>query len=226
LDVLSMGRVEWGIGAGWLADEYQRAGIVFDRPAVRVGRMQESVMVMKRLFHDGAVSYHGQHYQLRELDGLPKPVQRPHPPLLVGGAGERLLSFAAREADIIGVAPSVTSRRIGTRPPIETVEAAADRQLGRVKGVARSRFDRIEINMVASPVIATRDREKRAAGLADRLGLVPAEVLVSPHVWLGTVDQICESLLERRERWAVSYWTVPASALDAAAPVVGRLAGT
>jgi hypothetical protein len=95
-----------------------------------------------------------------------------------------------------------------------------------IKEVAGRRFDQIEINMVASPVIRTRERDPRAAKLADRLGLTPAEVLRSPHVWLGTVEQICESLVERRERWGVSYWTVPEAVVERAAPVVERLAGT
>ena len=225
LDVLSTGRVEWGIGAGWLKDEYEMAGVPFDRPAVRVGRMREAVSVMKHLFEHGAASYQGEYYQIRELEGRPKPVQRPHPPLLVGGAGERMLAFAAREADIVGIAPSTTARTMGNRPALETVEAAADRQSRLIKKVSGSRFDQVELNMVASPVITTRDREERAAKLADRLGLAPAEVLVSPHVWLGTVEHICDSLGERRERWGVSYWTVPATAVDAIAPVVDRLAG-
>jgi probable F420-dependent oxidoreductase len=226
LDVLSAGRVEWGIGAGWLAPEYEMAGMSFDRPAVRVDRMQEAVTVMKHLFHEGPAAYQGVYYEINELEGQPKPIQRPHPPLLVGGAGERMLAFAAAEADIIGIAPSTTARTMGTRPALEKVEAAADRQVRWIRKMAGSRFEKIELNMVAAPVTVTPDREKRAAKLANRLGLTPAEVLVSPHVWLGTVEQICQTLAERRERWGVSYWVVPVPAVDAVAPVVDRLAGT
>jgi probable F420-dependent oxidoreductase len=224
LDVLSTGRVEWGIGAGWLASEYEIAGIPFDRPAVRVDRTEEAVAVMKHHFRHGPFEYGGSHYKINGLDGQPKPVQKPHPPLLVGGAGERMLAFAAREADIVGIAPSTTARVFGRRPALETVQAAAERQSRLVKGVAGSRFDQLEVNMVASPVITTRDRESRAAKLADRLGLTPAEVLLSPHVWVGSVERISDSIVEYRERWDVSYWTVPATAVDAIAPVVDRLA--
>jgi probable F420-dependent oxidoreductase len=226
LDVLSAGRIEWGAGAGWLAPEYEMAGIPFDRPAVRVDRTREAVAVMKRLFRDGPVTFEGEYYSIKRLEGQPKPIQRPHPPLLVGGAGKRMLTFAAREADIIGIAPSPTARAVGARPPLETVQAAVDSQVRWIKEVSGDRFGSIEINMVASPAIVTGDRETRAAKLADRLGLAPAEVLVSPHVWLGSVEQICDSLAERRQRWGTSYWAVPATAVDAVAPVVDRLAGT
>ena len=226
LDVISEGRVEWGMGAGWLAQEYEMAGIPFDPPAVRVERLHEAVGLMKRLFQDGPVTHHGKYYEVNALEGQPKPVQQPHPPLLIGGAERRMLSFAAREANIVGIAPSITTRSLGGRPPLETVQTATDRQFQCIKDVARSRFDSIEINMVAHPVVVTRDRQARAERIADSSGLAPAAVLASPHVWLGTVAQITDSLLERRERWGVSYWAVPASAAEAVAPVVDRLAGS
>jgi probable F420-dependent oxidoreductase len=224
LDVLSEGRVEWGMGAGWLESEFASAGIPFHRSAVRVDRLGEAVAVMKGLFADGPVTHQGEHYQLNSLEGLPKPLQRPHPPLLVGGSRKRMLTLATREAQIVGVAPSWTARRIGSAPPTQTVELAADTQVRWIREAAGSRFDDIEINMVAFPAVVTDDRETLATSFADGLGLEPSEVLVSPHVWIGTVDQICESLSERRERWGVSYWVVPATAVDAVAPVVARLA--
>jgi probable F420-dependent oxidoreductase len=225
LDVLSGGRADWGMGAGWLEPEYTAAGIHFDRSAVRVDRMQEAVAVMKGLFGDGPLNHDGQHYRVDVAEGYPKPHQRPHPPLLVGGAGKRMLTFAAREANIIGIAPSLTARQIGATPARDTVEGAADRQLGWVKAAAGDRFDDIELNMVVYPAIVADAREERAAEWSEFLGLSPTEVLASPHVWIGPVDQICESLTAYRERWGVSYWVVPATAVDAVAPVVARLAG-
>jgi alkanesulfonate monooxygenase SsuD/methylene tetrahydromethanopterin reductase-like flavin-dependent oxidoreductase (luciferase family) len=179
------------------------------------------VAVMKALFADGAATYEGGHYRVTNLDGRPKPVQRPHPPLLIGGARERILRLAAREADIVGVAPtpSTTGPGIGGEAPA----VAADRQLAWLRDAAGDRFDALEINMVAFPVIRTPDREQRAAALAPRMGLPPAAVLEAPHPWIGTVPQICDALEERRQRWGVSYWVVPAAALKAAAPVVARL---
>ena len=225
LDLLSGGRVEWGIGAGWFASEYEKAGIEFDPPSVRVDRMQEAVAVMKGLFADGPVTHHGTHYRITALEGGPKPVQRPHPPLLVGGGGRRMLTFAAREAAIVGVAPSQASRRIGEAPAQETVERATDRQVGWIREAAGDRLPHLELQMVVWPAIVTSSPDEPARQWSEHLGLEPAQVLASPHVWMGTIDQICDSLLECRERWDVSYWVVQAADVDVVAPVVARLAG-
>ena len=173
---------------------------------------------MKALFQDGPVTHRGKYYGITGLDGQPKPVQRPHPPLLIGAAGKCMLEFAAHEANIIGIAPSLRARSILGRPPLESVRAATDRQVGWIRETAGDRLGDIEINMVAFPVVVTRDREARAEALAEPLGLTPSEVLASPHVWLGTLEQISESVAERRERWGVSYWTVPATSMGAVAP--------
>jgi len=226
LDVLSDGRVEWGMGAGWVAPEYETAGMSFDRAGVRVDRMQESVVLIKQLFGDHPVNHQGEHYRVSALDGQPKPIQVPHPPLLIGAAALRMLTFAAREANTIGVAPSLTARRVGDTPASETVEAAADRQVRLVKAAANERFDQVELSMVAFPTIVTDRREERAAEWGEFLGLEPSQVLASPHVLIGTIDQLCDSLIERRERWGVSYWVLPAMAVDAIAPVVARLAAS
>ena len=225
LDVLSDGRAEWGMGAGWVQSEYAAAGIPFDEPGTRVERLQESVAVMKQLFGDGPATYRGTHYEVSSLDGQPKPVQRPHPPLTVGGQGERMLAFASREADVISVAPSITARRVGTSAPSETVESAADRQVALIRDVAGERFADLELNMVLFPLAVTDSPEDCAAAWSEHLGYEPEEVLRSPHVGAGTVDEICDVLLERRERWAISYWSVPSTEIDAFAPVVARLAG-
>jgi probable F420-dependent oxidoreductase len=226
LDVLSAGRVDWGIGAGWLAGEYEAAGMQFDDAAARVERMQEAVRLMKRLFQGGPVTHRGKHYGITGLEGQPKPLQQPHPPLLIGGAGRRMLEFAGREADIVGVAPSLRARAIAGRPPLESVHTATDRQLRWIRDAGHGRANDVEINMVAFPVVVTHDPEARAEALAKPLGLTPSDVLASPHVWLGTLDQIADSIAERRERWGVSYWCVPARSMKAVAPVVGRLTGT
>ena len=226
LDVISEGRLDWGIGAGWLRHEYSMAGIPFDDAARRVERLQEAVRVMMALFRDGPVDHRGRYYRITGLEGKPKPVQRPHPPLLIGGAGRRMLEFAARDANIVGIAPSLRARSIAGRPPRESVRAATDRQVRWIREAARGRLSNVEINMVAFPVVLTRDREGRAEALAEPLGLTPSEVLASPHVWIGTLEQIADSLVERRERWGVSYWSVPTRFTEAVAPLVDRLVGT
>ena len=136
LDVLAGGRIDWGIGAGWLREEYARVGLAFDEGRVRADRLFEAVAVMKGCFADAPLTFGGTHYRIDAYDGRPKPLQRPHPRLLVAGSGRRVLSFAAAEADIVGIAPSLLSRRIGDAAPQCSVEAAVDRQLEWIRAAA------------------------------------------------------------------------------------------
>src|SRR5690606_9838810 len=102
IDVLSGGRLELGLGAGWMPSDYELAGIPFDRPSTRIDRLAEAVEVVKQLMGDEPCRFRGEHYRVEGLDGTPKPLQRPHPPILIGGGGRRVLTLAAREADIVG----------------------------------------------------------------------------------------------------------------------------
>ena len=225
LDLLSNGRIDWGIGAGWLAPEYEMAGLTFDRPGIRVDRLKEAVAVMKGCFGDEPVTFEGSHYRVRGLNGTPKPVQRPHPPLLVAAASKRLLSFAAREADIIGIAPSISAKQLGDREPKQSVEAAVDEQIAWILEAGGDRCRDLELNMVAFPLAVTDDAAAAAARIGPAVRLSPDEVLRSPHIWVGTPAEIVTSLERHRERWGISYWAVPANAIDRVAPVVAQLAG-
>lgn len=225
LDVLSEGRLEWGIGAGWLPSDYETTGIPFDGAGVRVGRMAETVTVVKGLFGDEPLTFAGDHHTITDLRGTPAPVQRPHPPLIVGAGRERLLRLAAVEADIVGVCPDVRSRQFGPFPPSRTVTEAMDRQIATLREAAGDRFDQLELNVTTLPAQVTDDRRGLAERASAGLGQTPEEVLASPHCLFGTVDEICEQLLARRERWGLSYWVVPTSQARAFAPVVERLAG-
>ncbi len=225
LDVLSDGRIDWGIGAGWLDIEYGRVGLDFDHRSVRVARMCEAVIVMKRLFADGAASFSGEFYVVRDLDGRPKPLQRPHPPLTIGGQGRRLLSFAGREADLISVAPSLSCRQLGPYPPRQSVEEAVDEQVRWIAEAAVGRLASIELSMVASPLAITSDRNAAAERIAAHTGMTPAETLRAPHVWIGNTQELCDKLEHHRERWGVSSWAIDMNAISALTPVIQRLAG-
>jgi probable F420-dependent oxidoreductase len=233
IDVLSGGRVDLGIGAGWMAPDYEQAGMPFDPPGVRVSRMIEAVAVMKGLFADGAFDYSGEHYEITGHDGLPKPVQRPHPPIMIGAGGERLLRFAAREADIIGINPVKRSNAEWADQNVTDATAdATDRKLEWIRDAAGARFDELELSIVAPFVVITDDRvglaESIAAGLdaPDGADTGPDAVLASPYVLLGTADEIADTLRERRERWGLSYYVCNDDSIDAFAPIVEQLAGT
>jgi alkanesulfonate monooxygenase SsuD/methylene tetrahydromethanopterin reductase-like flavin-dependent oxidoreductase (luciferase family) len=180
---------------------------------------------MKGLFRDGPFTYEGEHYRVNDLDGTPPPVQRPHPPLLIGAARRRMLSLAGREADIVGVAPSVDSRPFGSRPAIMSVTDATDQQIEWIRAAAGDRFDDIEVQMTAFPSLVGGDRASQLQGLSQNLQIDESEVSASPQILLGSVEEICDTIEERRERWGVSYWVVAAGVVREFAPVVERLAG-
>ena len=233
IDVLSGGRVDLGIGAGWMAPDYEQAGMPFDPPGVRVSRMIEAVAVMKGLFADRPFDFAGEHYRITAHDGWPKPVQRPHPPIMIGAGGERLLRFAAREADIIGLNPVRRSNaEWADQNVIDATADATDRKLGWIRDAAGPRFDELELSIVAPFVVITDDRvglaESIAAGLdtGDDVDTGPDAVLSSPYVLLGTADEIADTLRERRGRWQISYYVCNDDSVETMAPIVERLNGT
>lgn len=228
LDVLSSGRLELGLGAGWMKPEYERAGIPFERAGVRIERMEEAIRIVKGLFADGPVDFAGHYYTVTGFEGFPKPVQRPHPPLHIGGGGQRLLSIAAREADIVGFIPRARDDGQGQDLTDATPEAL-EQKIAWVREAAGERFADLELGILVAQVLTTEDREQAAQFIASTLAAgfnVSTDVILqAPYLLLGTVDQICEDLLVRRERYGISYISVFEPSLEALAPVVARLAG-
>ena len=228
IDRLSGGRLELGIGAGWMSSDYEQAGIAMDPPGVRIDRLEEALDVLEGLFGPGPFSYQGKHYRIGGLDGLPKPVQQPKgPPVLIGGGGRRVLTLAARRADIVGVNPAIRSGRTDRAAAEDGAAAVTDQKLGWVRDAAGDRYGDIEINMLIFACVVTDDRASVIEAMAPLFGVSPEVVGDHPHAWVGTVDRICDDLVARRERWDASYLVVQGpEAMDAAAPIVARLAGT
>lgn len=224
IDVLSGGRFELGIGAGWLKEEYDQTGIPFDSAPVRIDRMVEAVHLIKKIFgEEPPVSFAGEHYTVTDLVCPPRPVQQPHPPIMIGGGGKRLLTVAAREADIVGI--TTRARPDGSKDTTDLTAAATDRKIAWVKEAAGARFPDIELNAVIGDVVPTDDGAGEAARLADRYGVSSDEARDSPLILIGSVDEMVERLQERRERFGISYVVVTEPNMDALAPVVARLAG-
>lgn len=229
LDVLSEGRLEIGIGAGWNEPEYTGSGIPFDAVPERVSRLEESIAVLKGLFAEVPFTSNGAHYTITEMNGRPKPVQQPHPPFLIGGGGKRVLRLAGREAQIVGLAPRIGAKTGGSRSC--TFEATREK-VAWIKDAAGPRFVDIELNTYPSfrPASVTDDPRKAAAELLARMnqrepsGLTIDELLDSPHVFIGTVDSLVEKFTRLRDELGISYIMV-GSGMDDFAPVVARLAG-
>jgi probable F420-dependent oxidoreductase len=228
MDVLSGGRVEIGLGAGWMIADYEQAGIPYDRAGVRIDRFVEGLAVIKGAMGDGAFSFDGDHYTIRDYDGLPKPVQRPGPPVLIGGGGPRVLSIAAREADIVGINGTLDSGVIGPEAIATMTEQAVVEKVAVVAEAAKAagRIDDIEMNIRTFFVSVTDDRDEQLGAIAGMIGVDEAMVAASPFAVIGSPAEIADQLIERRERFGFSYVIVGAEVIDAFAPVVDRLAGT
>jgi probable F420-dependent oxidoreductase len=224
VDVLSEGRLEIGIGAGWLREEYDQAGIPFDSAGVRIDRMVEGVHLMKRYFTEEQVTFTGEHYRTQGQILVPKPVQRPHPPFVIGGGSRRILSIAAREATTV----NITTRALpdGSKDAADMTPERLDTKIGWLRETAGNRFDDLELASMVSDLVVTDDRQGCAQHIAGKLGVTAADVLASPHMLIGTVEQMVEDLQQRRERFGISYYVVLEGDREKLAPVVARLAGT
>jgi probable F420-dependent oxidoreductase len=224
LDLLSEGRFELGIGAGWLEPDYQQSGIPFDLPGVRVSRVEEALHILKRFFTEDYVTFHGRHYTLNNLVSAPKPVQRPHPPLLIAGAGRRMLSLAAREADIVGLLVKTAGSRVNLA---DGSAAATEQRIEWIKAAAGDRFSALELNTLVYNVVVTDNGRRVADELAVAWGCTPEQLLDTIYVLVGSIEHISEQIQMWRERFGVSYIAIPGEEnIETLAPVVARLAGT
>jgi probable F420-dependent oxidoreductase len=224
LDVLTDGRFELGIGAGWMAADYQWTGIPFDPPGTRVARLEEAVRVIKGLFDAGPLTFRGQHYQIDGLEGFPKPIQQPRLPILIAGSRPRMLRLAAREADIVGIEDhQFAERAIGSA----TIHRAnAVQQTAIVRAAAGERFAQLELNVFAARVEVTDSQATAADAMATHFETTREQILDSASFLIGSVDAIVDTLQARRERLGISYVMIFDRVMDAFAPVVARLAGS
>ena len=225
LDLVSEGRLEAGLGAGWLRTDYDQAGIGYDSPGQRVGRLKESVRILKDLWKGEPVSFSGEHYQLRDAICHPKPYTAGGPPILIGGGSRRVLRLAVEHADIVGVDARLASGTIDAGTVAGTTPAAYAERIGWIKEAAGDRFAELELQSLVFLAQIGRPKAVIAEEIASMFGYPADEVAASATVLIGTEDEIVETLLQRREELGFSYWVLHGGDVDAFAPVVARLAG-
>src|SRR5882724_1575037 len=225
-DLLTDGRLQLGLGAGHMKSEYDDAGLHFDAGGARVERLAEAVPIVKGLLKGEEVTFGGRYYRVNGHKIHPLPVQRPHPPILIGGNGRQLLTLAAKEADIVGLS-GITFRHGGAERDLSGWRTAGvDQRVQLVREAAGDRYELLELNALVQTVVVTDNRRQAAEELARRWPqLSPAEILESPYALIGTVDQQVEDLQARRERWGISYWVIFEPYMETVAPVVAKLAG-
>jgi probable F420-dependent oxidoreductase len=226
LDVVTGGRFEFGIGAGWLTTDYDQSGIPMDRPAVRIARLAESLEIMRSLWQTGSATFEGEHYRVPGAKGFPAPLTPGGPPLVIGGGGRRVLTLAGRYADVVSIVPSLAAGYIG---PEVAAEAVLDRYHERVRWAREAAGDRagdLELQCWTAAVQVVPNADEVVASLAPVFELTPEQLRAAPLALIGSVPEIAETLRKRREELGFSYIVVHEPEMDALAPVIAELAGT
>lgn len=225
LDLLSGGRLELGIGAGWMRSDYEQSGIAYDSPGTRIDRFEEGLAILKGLLAGEEVSFEGRFYDVHGSAG-PRPAQQPHPPILIGGGARRMLTIAGREADIVSINFDLREGAIGPAVGATGTAELVDQKIEWVRDGAGDRFDEIELGVTVFVAAVTDDAAGLAGMLAGGFGLTTEQALEMPFALVGTVEQMVEALQARRERFGISYVAFSGDQIDAMAPVVAALADT
>jgi probable F420-dependent oxidoreductase len=223
VDVFSDGRLEFGIGAGYNQPEYSQTGITLPPPRDRVDQLHEALAVIKGLWSDGPFTFTGKHYTITEMEGWPKPLQQPHPPVQVGGGGKRMLTLAAQQADTVGIIAQ--SAQAGGLHFARDTDALVAEKVGWVREAAGERFDQLELAALIWQVVITDHRRSAAEQAASRRGMTADQVLASPYFLIGSRSAIVEDVQALREQHAISYLNIFPSDVGSFAPVVTELAG-
>ncbi len=222
VDVLSNGRLELGIGAGWMKSDYVQLGIPYDAPKVRVDRLVEAITILKRLFRGEEVDFAGEHYRVRRTRLSPQPVQQPHPPIVIGGGGPRMMRIAGREADIVSFIPQMSPQG---RPRVrDATDGATAEKVARLRRAAGARFEHLELSAWVAHVNVSDGQMPLGAIGAGVEGIV-TRLVGTPYVLAGSRDAIRERILRYRDELGLTYWTIPVEAMEPFAPIVEQLAG-
>lgn len=225
LDLLSGGRLEFGIGAGWKRTDYDQAGIDYDRPGVRIARLGESLEIITSLLRNGTSSFNGNYYSTNGAVGLPTPASPGGPPIIIGGGGKKILTLAARYADIVGINPSLAAGEIGEELVNSVSSERFAERVAWVREAAPDRFGSIEFQCLTFIVSVVKDRYSWLNQVGPQFGLNAEQILEIPIVLVGTVDEIVSTLIQRRDRFGLSYWVIHQHEMDDFAPVVRELSG-
>jgi probable F420-dependent oxidoreductase len=223
IDKLSNGRLEFGLGAGWITEEYHALGIVKDEPKVRIDRLADVIEGIKAYSRDGQADLTNDTIDWNDFSGTPKPISKP--PIMIGGGSPRILRLAGREADIVSLNFNNRSGMIGPDGVGLSTEAETQKKVKWIKEGAGDRFGDLEIEIGAYFTFVMDDPAPVLGQFAGMFGMSEDEMRTHPHALFGSVDTICEELERRRELHGISYITVGKDNMESFAPVVARLNG-
>jgi probable F420-dependent oxidoreductase len=226
LDLVSGGRFELGLGAGWMTSDYEQSGIVMDAPSVRVARLAESIDIMKALWADGRATLDGEYYRVQEAIGSPRPVTPGGPPLVIGGGSKRILELAGRHAQIVSIVPSLAAGVVG---PEVAGEVLVEKYADRVRWVRETAGDRagdLELQCWTVAVQVVPNAREVTEAMAPVFNLTPEQLRATPAALIGTIDEIADTLRKRREELGFTNIVVHQAEMETVAPVIAQLAGT
>jgi len=222
--VLSAGRVGLGLGAGWLQDDYKALGANYGPPLVRVARLEEALRVIRAFFAGGLVAFDGEYYKLDGLEALPPVTRGPHPPILVGGGGAKILDLAGRYADIVGLHPRMGPGGFNQTAADQLSKSGIEEKLGLVAAsAARAGKPAPEIQMTCWDVnIRNVQVTSVKPTFSDYIATHPDRFSNSPVSLRGDIEKCVDDLHRWNEELGISYWNL-GGRLDAVAPIVAQL---
>lgn len=229
LDHLAEGRVEFGLGAGWMRTDYDQSGMTYDRPGVRIDRMLESLEIIRRCWTEGSFDHDGPHYSLHGYDGLPLPYTPGGPKVIIGGGGPRMLGVAAEHADIVGVTANLRAGEVGVEAIADSMPDAYDAKLAGLEAAAGERLGDLELSSLTMNTSITDDRSGALDFFSQLFGAPIEEVADTPALLTGSVAEIIDTLHARRDRWGFNYVVVqhaPGQGMERFGEVISALAGS
>ncbi len=226
LDILTEGRFEFGIGAGWMTTDYEQSGIPMDAPSIRITRLEESLEIIRAMWNDGSATFAGEHYDVRDVVGSPKPVTPGGPPLVIGGGSKRILTLAGRHAEVVSIVPSLAAGHIGREVAAESVVEKYRERVRWARDAAGPRADDLEMQCWTVAVQVVPNANEIFEAMAPMFDLTPDQLRAAPLALIGTAPDIADTLRRRREELGFSYIVVHEAEFEALAPVVAELAGT
>ena len=232
LHLLSGGRHEFGIGAGWMETDYVQAGMPYDRPGVRIGRLEEALQIILSMWKNESTSFEGEHYNIRDIAQAASLRDGERPRVLIGGGGKRLLSLAGRYADIVGINPAMVEGKVTAATPADSTPERIREKVGWVRAAAEKAGrnpDEIEFNSLSFVTAITDDPIPLRESLAKSSGMTVGQVADCPLFLTGSANEIRERLERQRAETGISYIVVQGGddtvLENFAKEIVGPLAG-
>jgi probable F420-dependent oxidoreductase len=226
LDVVTGGRFEFGMGAGWMTTDYNQSGITMEPAAVRIAKLAESLEIMTSMWSTGRATLAGEYYNVTEAIGTPNPVTPGGPPLVIGGGGKRILTLAGQRADIVSIVPSLAAGVIGPDMAQGAVIEKYSERVAWARAAAGDRAGDLELQCWTAVVQIVPNAAELFESFAPAFNLTPDQLRAAPLALIGSIEEICETLQKRREELGFSYIVVHEAEMDALAPVIAALAGT